>query len=187
MRALRRVPQGVLDQDAPDLVHALLVGEHFRRSVRVELERAATRLGDRAELLADDPGGRQRGRRPVLHLELAGVESREVEKIGRKPRQAIDLAAHLPEEVPAHVGVEVFVVEKLEKSAQREERGAQLVGRVGDELAAGPVEGGKPNPHRVERAGELPDLVRMRVDDRGLEVAPAASRSAALSSRGCGA
>ena len=93
-----------------------------------------------------------------------GVHAREVEQIGGELRQTGDLHAHLVEEVLARRRVDPLVrPQQLEEAGEREERRSQLVRRVGDELGAGPVERGEPQPHALERAGKLPELVRRRV------------------------
>ena len=71
----------------------------------------------------------------------------------------------------ARLGVELLAREQLEEAREREQRRSQLVGGVGDELRAGAVERGEPHPHAVERARELPELVRVGVDDRRVELA----------------
>ena len=55
--------------------------------------------------------------------------------------------------------------------AEREERRAQLVRRVGDELAAGVVELREALAHAVERARQLAELVGAVVDDGLVEAA----------------
>ena len=67
--------------------------------------------------------------------------------------------------------VEIRVVEQLEEAAEREERRAQLVRGVGDELAAGAVEVREAQPHALEGARQLAELVRAVIDD-GLVEAP---------------
>jgi hypothetical protein len=101
---------------------------------------------------------------------VAGVETRQVEEVGRETGQALDLAAHLLEEVPPHGLVHVLVREELQEAAQGEEGRSQLVRGVGDKLAARSVERRKPHPHAVEGAGELSHLVAAGVHDRSLEV-----------------
>ena len=105
----------------------------------------------------------------VVDRQPAGVEPREVEQVGRELRQAVDLLAHLREELVARRLVEPRVVEQLEEAAEREERRAQLVRGVGDELAAGAVEVREAQAHALERAGELAELVRAVIDDRLVE------------------
>ena len=67
--------------------------------------------------------------------------------------------------------VGLLVLEQLDEAAEREDRRAQLVRGVGDELLAGAVEARQALLHLVEGPRELADLVG-RVDrDRRLEVA----------------
>ena len=81
--------------------------------------------------------------------------------------------------------VQVLVREELEKPAEREERRAQLVRRVRDELLARVVELRELDPHPIERPRELTDLVVAAIDDRRAEVAR--RRSARLPSPAAGA
>src|SRR5215210_2352923 len=93
-------------------------------------------LGDRSSLL----GGRAGSRRDVdlhpLDRQLARVETREVEQVRREPRESVDLRGHLRHEVAAFPLVEVFACHELEEAAEREERRAELVRCVRDELTA---------------------------------------------------
>ena len=56
-------------------------------------------------------------------------------------------------------GLGVLVLEQLDEAAEREDRRAQLVRGVGDELLAGAVEPRQPALHLVEGPRELADLV----------------------------
>ena len=64
------------------------------------------------------------------------------------------------DELVARLGVELLVLEQLDEAAEREDRRAQLVRGVGDELLAGAVEPRQPALHLVERQRELAELVR---------------------------
>ena len=67
--------------------------------------------------------------------------------------------------------VQILVREQLEKPAQREQRRAELVRGVGDELLPRGVELRQLDAHTVERDRQLADLVVGAVDDRRAEVA----------------
>ena len=87
------------------------------------------------------------------------------------------------EELGARRLVERRVVEQLEEPAEREERRAQLVRGVRDELAAGPVEVREPKPHPLERARAAGRARRSRGRRPARRSCPEAIRSAACSSR----
>ena len=76
----------------------------------------------------------------MLDPHPAGVEPREVEQVGGELRQPRHLLAHRLEELLARLLVQVLVGHQLQEPAQREQRRAQLVRRVGDELASGALE-----------------------------------------------
>ena len=65
----------------------------------------------------------------------------------------------------------LLVRHQLEEAAEREERRAQLVRGVGDELAARAVELAEPPAHPLERVGQVSELVVARVDHRLVEAA----------------
>ena len=67
--------------------------------------------------------------------------------------------------------VELLVLEQLDEAAEREDRRAQLVRGVGDELLARAVEPREPPLHLVEGARELAELVGGVDRDRRREVA----------------
>ncbi len=161
----------VLHEDPRDLEHALLVRERDGRPVHVGGERMLAGLGPRAELLADGAGALGDVDLRLLDGELVGIEARQVEEVGRQFRQARHLRAHLLDELLPVCRVDVLVGHQLEKAAEREERSAELMRGVADELAACAVEMGKALAHPVEGARELPDLVFHRIDDLLLEVA----------------
>ena len=90
------------------------------------------------------------------------VEPGQVEQVGGELREPRHLLAHRGEELLARRRVEPRLLEQLEEAAEREERRSQLVRGVGDELAAGAVEGREPQAHALEGARELADLVLAR-------------------------
>ena len=74
----------VLDEDARHLKDALLVCERDGRPVDVGGEDVLLSLGDGTELLADRARALGDVDLGLLDRELAGVEAREVEKVGRQ-------------------------------------------------------------------------------------------------------
>ena len=161
----------VLDERAADLEDALLVAEPGRGSVHLVLEAVARALRDGFELLDEELGDPRQVDGLALDAEAAGVEPGEVEQLSGELRQPLDLLAHAAEELLLRGVVQVLVDEELEVTAEREERRAELVGGVGDELAARMLEAGEALPHAVEGARELAELVGARVDDRLVEPA----------------
>ena len=124
----------------------------------------------RVELLEEELGDLGEVDRLALDAQAAGVEAGEVEQLAGELRQPLDLLAHAPEELPPGRLVEVLLDEELEVAAEREERRAELVRGVRDELAARVLEPREALAHAVEGAGELAELVRARVDDRLVEL-----------------
>ena len=100
-----------------------------------------------------------------------GVELGEVEQVGGQLRQALDLLAHRVHELGPLLRARVLVLEQLDEAAEAEDRGAQLVRGVGDELFASAVELGQAALHFVEGAGELAELPRGVDRDAAAEVA----------------
>ena len=82
----------------------------------------------------------------------AGVEPGQVEQVAGELGQPAHLLAGRLHELGAGLGVEVLLCQQLEEPAEREERRAQLVRGVGDEVLAGAVDLGQPGLHEVERA-----------------------------------
>ncbi len=161
---------GVLDQQSADLQDAFGIADRLRAAVtRSHLERVVVRERHRAELLGDRSRERLELEDLALEADPAGVEPREVEQVRGQPGQAGDLLAHRRQELAARVLVEVLVVHQLEEAAEREEGRPQLVGRVGDELLPGIVELGEAQPHAVEGAGKLAELVQAVIDHGRVE------------------
>ena len=172
VRAGRRVAKGVLDERAADLEDPLLVAEARGAAVdAVPREVVSRPLGARVELLEQELRDLGEVDRVAVDPEAAGVETGEVEQLAGELRQAIDLLAHAPEELAPGRLVEILLDEQLEMAAEREERRPELVRGVGDELTARMLEPGEALAHAVERARELAELVRARVDDRLVEPA----------------
>ena len=137
----------------PQLEVGIVLGER-----RLELPRHRARQLAEVDLLGPQ-------------LERARLQPREVEQVDRQLAQPLDLLAHLIEEPPARLRVEVLVLEQLDEPAEREDRRAQLVRRGRDELLARRLELRELALHVVERDRQLPELVG-RVDrDRVVEVA----------------
>ena len=129
----------------------------------------AGRVGERAQLLADDADDLAQPDLLVLDPDPAGVHPREVEQVGGELGQPVDLRPRRREELAPRALVEVLVREQLEEARQREQRRPELVGGVGDELLPGAVELRELDPHAVERRGQLAELVGAAVDDRLVE------------------
>src|SRR5581483_560164 len=128
-RARRRVQDRVLDEDAPDLHHALLVRDG--EDVAVEhLEWMVRRPRHRREVAGDDAGDLADRERLALDAQLARVEPGQVEQLRGELREARHLVAHAREELESRLLVHLLVGEQLDEAAQREERGTQLVRRV---------------------------------------------------------
>ena len=166
------MPQGVLHQRAPDLEDPLLVAEGRDLGVAGELEQVLAAAGDRLELLEQQLGDPAEIYRGALEMHLAGVEPGEVEELLGQLRQALELLSHANEELVSRRLVELLIGEELQMSSQREERRAQLVRGVGDELTAGSLELGETLAHAIERTGQLAELVVGGVDDGFIEAAP---------------
>ena len=163
------MPQGVLHQGAADLENPLLVPEGRDLAIAGELERVLAVAGHGLELLEQQHGDSAEIDGRPLEMQVAGVEPGEIEELLGQFRQALDLLAHADEKLASRRLVELLVGEKLQVSPQGEERRAQLVRRVGDELAPGTLQLGQTLAHAVERAGQLAELVLARVDDRLVE------------------
>ena len=86
-------------------------------------------------------------------------------------REPLDLLAHLLEEAPARLLVELLVLEQLDEAAEREDRRAQLVRGGRDELLARAIELRELALHLVEGDRELAELVVGVDRDRVREVA----------------
>ena len=142
-RALAGVRESVVEQHPQDLGDALGVALRLDSSsgsaVR-DLDLRSLHGGRGGELARDLAGQRPQRHRLQLELERSGVEAREVEQVGRQLLEPVDLLAHRGQELRAGRLVDVLVLEQLDEAAEREDRRAQLVRGVGDELLAGLVE-----------------------------------------------
>ena len=167
----RRVDNRVLHQEPPDLEHPLGISDRAGAVPRRDLERMVVRERHRAELLGHRLRERPELEDLLIDADPAGVETREVEEIGREPREPIDLLPHSGEELSARLLVQLLVVHQLQEAAKREQGRPQLVRCVGDELLAGIVELGQAQAHAIERAGKLTELI-LAVVDHGLVKAP---------------
>ena len=152
-----------------DLEHAELVRTRDRQAFDDHLEPVAAAQGERTELLLEQLRDVAEVDRSVLDPHPAGIEPREVEQIGCELRQPRHLLAHRLQEFLAGRLVQVFVRHQLEEAAEREQRRAQLVGGVRDELSPGSVEVLEPSAHALDRGCELAELVSALVDDRLFE------------------
>ena len=164
--------EGVVEQDTDDLPHPVGVGDGDHRPIRrAQLQARAAQVGAGAELARHV--ARQRAEVDAVdrHHDAAGVELGEVEQVGGELGQSLDLLAHRAHELGPLLGARVLLVEQLDEAAEAEDRRAQLVRGVGDELLAGAVELGEAALHLVEGAGELAELARGVDRDAGGEVA----------------
>ena len=162
------MPQGVVEQDTHDLDHPFTVADGLHLLVwqpqievrlvlherRPELVRHADRELAEVHLLG-------------LHLERACVQARQVEQVDGELLQPLHLLAHRVEELLAGGGLETLVLEQLDEAREREDRGSQLVGRVGDELLARPVDASELHLHLVEGLRQAAELVRAVYWQRG--------------------
>ena len=115
------------------------------------LARAEPGLGHgRLHQHGDVDRGDREGRGPAL-------EPAQVEQVADQVAQPLGLGQRALQGLV--VGAHDAVDEVLEQGPLRRERGAQLVGDRGEELAALLVGGGEVDGHGVERAGEAPHLV----------------------------
>ena len=154
-RALGRVAEGVVEQDAHDLCHPFRShagnpSSGSARSTSVWCWRA------RPELARDLPRQCRQVDLLALHRDRPGVEPRQVEQVDGQLLEARDLLAHRLQELAPRLVVELLVLEQLDEAAEREDRRAQLVRGVGDELLARAVDAAELLLHLVERARELP-------------------------------
>ena len=157
---------GVVHQHAQDLQDAGLVSAGGRRSSGLRDDGRPAAGCDGLHLARGI--GRELAELDLVvrDREAAGVEPREVEQIGRELREPLHLLAHRLEELAALLLGEAALREQLEVAAERRQRRAQLVRRVGDELATRAVERVETRPHLLQGAREVADLVTLVVDDR---------------------
>ena len=163
--------EGVVKQDTNDLSDPFTVGHRDHRPFgRAQLQARAVGLGPRAELagrLAGEIAEVDAARR---HHHRPRVELGEVEQIGGQLGQPLDLLAHRAHELFPLGRARVVLLEQLDEAAEAEDRRAQLVRGIGDELFAGDVELGEAPLHLVEGAGEGGELADRGDRDRRLEV-----------------
>ncbi len=170
--ALGGVGEGVVEQDTNDLPHPFMVGQRDHRPFGgAQLQARSVGLGARAELAGRLAGEFAEVDAARAHHHRPGVELGEVEQIGGQLGQAFDLLAHRADELFALGRARVVLLEQLDEAAEAEDRRAQLVRGIGDELFAGGVELGEAALHLVEGAGERRELADRGDRDRRLEVA----------------
>ena len=173
LRARRVVPDGVVEQRPAHLLHPQLVPDRVRQvGVRLHQRDAAAMADGQPAELAHQPT-RRGGHvdRLVLHRHGVGVQPRQVEQVGGELGEAVHLLPHLLQERGPRLVVEILVVQQLHEPAQREQRRAQLVRGVGDELLAHAVGAVEAGLHQVERAPQLAQLVGRLVADGTVELA----------------
>ena len=170
--ALGGVGEGVIEQDTGDLPHPLRVGPGDHRAAgAAQLEPRPVLVGARAELECDVAGKGAEVDGVGFDDDRSGVELGEVEQVGGQLGQPLDLLAHRVDELGPLLRARVLVLEQLDEAAEAEDRRAQLVRGVGDELFAGAVELGEAALHFVECPGELSELARGIDRDAAAEVA----------------
>ena len=169
--SLRRVRESVVDEDTHDLSDPVRVGARGRGDPGADLDRGVVAPGGGAELLGHPPGDVGELDPLAADLDRVGVELREVEQVDGQLRQPRDLLSHRAHELGPGLGVGIVVLEQLDEAREREDRRAQLVRGVGDELPAGAVERREPLLHLVEGHRQLSDLVVGVDRDRAREVA----------------
>ena len=161
-RALAGVRESVVQQRSQDLCHAHEVGLCFDVVLGVHLRDVDMRAlhgGCGGELGRDLVCQRQQWHGLQLHLQRSGIQAREVEQIGCQLLEPSHLLAHRGQELRSGRLVYVLVHEQLHEASEREDRSAQLVGGIGDELLAGLVEARQLALHLVERTRQLAQLV----------------------------
>ena len=161
----------VLDQDAANLQSALLVTEGTRLAAVFDGQPMATRERHRAELVRKNICESREVDELLLDRHPPGVEAGKVKEVRRELRETRDLLPHRDHELRLRGRVEILVVHELEEAAEREQRRAELVGGVGDELAAGVLELRQSLAHVVEGDGQLTELVLAAIDYGLAEVA----------------
>ena len=161
------VPPGVVEQVGEQLVQPGPVGER-RPGPGVDLE--TYRTGCPASPASAHGVAQERpqptvGRSGVIPASTRDRSSRSA----TRPAEPLGLGERGPQR--GRVGRGHAVDEVLQHRPQRGDRRAQLVGDVGDQLAPLPVHRGELGRHRVERAGQLADLVPGRRRDPARVVA----------------
>ena len=161
----------VVDEDPADLKSSLLVAERRRLGAVLDRQLVPGGQRDSAKLVRQDLGERREIDVLLLDLQPAGVEPRKVEQVRGQLRQARNLLPHRRHELALRLRVEILVGHQLQETAEGEERRAELVRGVRDELAPSMLQLGQALAHPLERGCELPDLVLARVLHRLTEVA----------------
>ena len=156
------VTECVLDQVEDDLVESFGIGRHDKivgdRDVHlgVRLIEQAFVHGTGDEPAQVDLRGRQH--------DGAGLQAGEIEQILDEAVEPLDPPVHRPQELRRRLADAVDEV--LQSRFQAGDRGTQLVRDVGHQVAALPIGQREVGSHRVERRGELADLVDSRCLDR---------------------
>ena len=102
----------------------------------------------------------------------AAVDADQRQKVADDAVQAVDLLVDVVHEILGHGGIHrVLVEEGLDQDLDGAQRGFQLVGGVGDELAPGLVQLFQALGHRIERLGEACEFVLAAHTDPGGQVA----------------
>jgi hypothetical protein len=113
------VHEGVVDERAADLQHALPVAERDAGVRRAHLERPSTPAGHGGELVGEVLGDRAERDGLAVEPHRPCVEAGEIEEVGRELREALDLLGRRLEELGAGLRIELLVAEQLEEAAER--------------------------------------------------------------------
>ena len=104
-------------------------------------------------------------------VERSRVDPRKVEQVDRQLLKPLHLLGHRRQKLLTRLLVELLVLEQLDEPTEREDRRAQLVRGVCDELAARVVHARQLLLHLVEGVRQAPELVT-RLDRQRLHAAP---------------
>ena len=126
------------DEVGHDLADPLgVVADPERRGREVELERDSLAPRRRAGLLDGGLDGRAEVVGPQVEAQEARLELRELEEVLGQPVEPVELLAARLEELGAGVGIVAGpALEQLDVHPEGRERRPQLVGDVGEEVAA---------------------------------------------------
>ena len=95
-----------------------------------------------------------------VQLHAAAVHVHQGQKVGNDAVQAVDLGVHVAQEVLGHRRIHgILIKQRLDQNLHGAQRGLELMGGIGDELAAGSVQGLDLLRHGVEGPGQLGELV----------------------------
>ena len=141
--ARRRVAQGVVEQDQHDLLDAGRVGPTSTGAGRPPARRgrrpARAARGTRGATTTSATA-RPGPPRSITSGQRAGVEARQLELLLHQPLEPGGLLGHRREELAAVALADPIPLQQLEEPLQRGDRGLELMGDVGHEVAPGPLQ-----------------------------------------------